>query len=214
MNKRSLFRYVLPTVIAAFCSYALFSQTPTPSPVANQPVQKVDYSESVPYEPQLFVPARDPKDKKKPKEEKPKPKPSPANKIAGPDGLLTIPVSVFTSNDTIVNGLTKSDLKVFIGEEEQMIVLVEVDKPLNVVLMLDVSPSTENRIKEIKNIVTAIVEKLGPADKVMIVEFNANMNVLVDFTTDRKAIAKAISKSKFGDGTAIYDAVSGLFQKK
>ena len=48
----------------------------------------------------------------------------------------------------------------------------------------------------------------------MIVDFSANMKVLVDFTTDRTAIAKAISKLKIGDGTAIYDAVSELFREK
>src|SRR5258708_9147388 len=88
------------------------------------------------------------------------------------------------------------------------------DEPLNLVLLLDVSPSTDSRIKEIKNIATQIVENLRPDDKIMIVEFSADMKILIDFTTDRKAIAKAISKSQMDDGTAIYNAVSELFRKK
>ena len=209
-----LFRYVLSAAVVAFCSSALFPQTPIPSPVSNTPIQKIDYSQSVPYEPHVFQPAKDSKDKKKSKNEKPSSGPTLTNKIGSADGLLTIPVSVFMSNDTIVNGLAKADLKVFISEEEQTIISVEADKPLNLVLLLDVSPSTDSRIKEIKDIATQIVGDLRPDDKVMIAAFSADMKILVDFTTDRKLITKAISKAKMNDGTALYDAISDLLRKR
>jgi len=209
-------------MVAAFCSIALVAQTPTPSPPATMPLPKIDYSESVPFEPEVFVPAKDTKKNnnnpkaQKPDKEKRKadPDPFPTNKTANTDGLLTIPVSIFVSSGGILSGLSRGDIKVFIGDEEQTIVSMDVDKPLNLVLLLDVSPSTDGRIAEIKNIATHLVASLRPDDKIMVVDFAQNLKILTDFTTDREAIAKAIGGSKMDDGTAIYNAMSGLFRKK
>ena len=166
MVKKILLQHVALIVVALSWT-ALFAQTPTPIPPVTPPLRKVNYSESVPFEPRVFIPAPNPKDKKKPKDEKPKPTPSPSppNKIANADGLLSIPVSVFAPNDGVLKGLSKADLKVFIGDEEQMITSVETEKPLHVVLSVDVSPSTENRIKVIRNVATNSLKILGPTTR-------------------------------------------------
>ncbi len=214
MEKRTLLRYALSAAIVVICSSVLIGQLPTPSSSVSTPTKKVDYSESVPYQPRVFQMGKDSKDKKKPKDDTTKVMPTLQANLGGEDRPFTFPVSVFTSDDKVVTGLSKTDLKVFIGDEEQTIISVANDRPLNVVLLLDVSPSTDSRIAEIRNIATQIVENLRPDDKVMVVQFCAEMKILSDFTTDRKAIARAISRSEMGDGTSLYNAIVELVRKK
>jgi VWFA-related protein len=60
----------------------------------------------------------------------------------------------------------------------------------------------------------SIVKRLRPQDKVMIVEFDDDMEILSELTDDREKISKAVRKLNFGDGTSIYDAVQSLFKKQ
>lgn len=212
MYRTILFPFALLTVAITFGYSTFYTQTPTPNPPAIRPIKQVDYSESIPYQPRVFPTVKDSKNKW-PKDNRSGLSQTAVKTLASQELPFKFPVSVFTSDDKAVDGLSKPDLKVFIGDEEQEILSIETDKPLNVVLLVDVSPSTESRMNEIRDIATHLVENLKPGDKIMVAEFAANMKVIVDFTTDRKAIAKAISKLKMDNGTAIYNAVSELFQK-
>jgi VWFA-related protein len=83
-----------------------------------------------------------------------------------------------------------------------------------VVLLLDVSPSTEYAIDEIRDAAKAFVDQLKPQDKVMVIEFDRKVHVLAELTNDRPTIYKAIQKADFGSGTALYDAVTFSLQQR
>jgi Ca-activated chloride channel homolog len=166
--------------------------------------QTIDYSESAPYKPREFKPE---KLKKKSKSE--------PEKISVDNGIINVPVSVFDRNGKFVEGLKQTDFTIFADEKEQEIASFQSagSEPLNLILLIDTSPSTEYKIEEIQDYALSIVKQLRPQDKVLVIEFNGNMKVLSELTEDRKTISKAIRKARFGDGTSLYDSLVKVLQK-
>lgn len=122
--------------------------------------------------------------------------------------LVTIPVSVFDRDGLYIPGLQMSDFKIFEnGKEQEVEYFATSDKPFTVILLLDISPSTEYKIEEIQDAAIAFTNQLKPQDNVMVIEFDYKVRVLSEITNNRQKIHKAIRKAKFGDGTSLYDAV-------
>lgn len=129
--------------------------------------------------------------------------------------LVTIPVSVFDRNGLYIPNLRQSDFKIFEdGKEQEIAYFGTTDKPFTVILLLDTSPSTEYKIDEIRRAAIAFVDQLKSQDKVMVIEFDENINVLAESTGDRQKIYKAINKADFGGGTSLYDAVLFSLNKR
>ncbi|MDQ4122406.1 MAG: VWA domain-containing protein [Acidobacteriota bacterium] len=129
--------------------------------------------------------------------------------------LVTIPVSVFDRNGRYLPGLQQTDFKIFEdGKEQQIAYFGTSEQPVTVILVLDTSPSTEYKIEEIQDAAISFVNQLKPNDKVMVIEFDANLNVLSDLTTDKYRLARAIRKADFGDGTSLYDTVDNIINRR
>lgn len=129
--------------------------------------------------------------------------------------LVTIPVSVFDRNGLYIPNLSQSDFKIFEdGKEQEIAYFGTSDKPFTVVLLLDTSPSTEYKIDEIRSAAVAFVDQLKPQDRVLVIEFDGNVHVLTETTSDRQLIYKGIRKADFGGGTALYDAVDFSLRKR
>lgn len=128
--------------------------------------------------------------------------------------LISIPVSVFDRNGFYIPNLVQENFKIFENDKEQEIAYFgTTEKPFTVVLLLDTSPSTEFKIEEIQDAAIAFINELQAQDKVMVVEFDENMNILAKPTNDKKKLTKAIRKADFGGGTSLYDAVDLAFNK-
>lgn len=129
--------------------------------------------------------------------------------------LVTIPVSVFDRHGLYIANLQKEDFRIFEdGKEQQVEYFGTSEKPFTVILLIDTSPSTDYEIDEIRAAARAFVDQLKPQDKVMVIEFDGNVQVLTEATGDRPTIYKAIKKADFGGGTALYDAVTFSLSKR
>jgi VWFA-related protein len=73
--------------------------------------------------------------------------------------------------------------------------------------MLDVSPSVSNSLQDIQDAALGFVRQLRAEDRVMIVAFDRNVRFLTDFTSDRYVLQRAISNTRTGNGTSVYEAV-------
>jgi VWFA-related protein len=128
--------------------------------------------------------------------------------------LVTIPVSVMDRDGRYIPNLRKEDFRIWEDEVEQDVAFfASVDKPFSVVLMLDTSPSTQFRLDEIQNAAISFVNQLRVEDRVMVVEFNEDVKVLSEFTTDRAKLERAIFRAKTDSGTSLYDAVDLVINK-
>jgi VWFA-related protein len=129
--------------------------------------------------------------------------------------LVTIPVSVFDRSGRYLPSLQQNDFKIFEdGKEQQIAYFGTSEQPVTVILVLDTSPSTEYKIEEIQNAAITFVNQLKPNDKVMVIEFDANMHVLSELTNDKYRLARAIRKADFGDGTSLYDTVDNVITRR
>ncbi|MCY7375164.1 MAG: VWA domain-containing protein [Pyrinomonadaceae bacterium] len=129
--------------------------------------------------------------------------------------LVTFPVSVLDREGRFITGLKKEDFQIFEnGKEQQVDSFASVEVPFTVILMLDVSPSTQFRIEEIQDSAIAFVNQLRGGDKVIVISFDEQVRVLSPATSNRNALRNAIRRAQFGDGTSLYEAVDYVINRE
>ena len=129
--------------------------------------------------------------------------------------LVTIPVSVFDRSGRFVSGLRQQDFKIFEdGKEQEVGYFGSTEQPVTVILVLDTSRSFRLRIEQLQEAAISFVNQLKPTDRVMVIEFDADINVLSELTNDRAKLARAIRKTDFGDGTSIYNTVDYVLKRR
>lgn len=122
--------------------------------------------------------------------------------------LVTMPVSVLDRDGRFISGLQQRDFRIFEnGVEQKLDYFQSVETPFTVVLLIDVSPSTQFRIDEIQNAAIAFVNQLRPADRVTVIAFDERVHILTPPTNNRYDLRNAIRQAEFGDGTSLYEAV-------
>ena len=129
--------------------------------------------------------------------------------------LVTMPVSVLDRDGRFVSGLSQRDFEIYENGAKQKIEYFQsVEQPFTVILMIDVSPSTQFRIDEIHNAAISFVNQLRPNDKVMVMSFDERVRVLTEPTNDRTRLRWAILGTDFGDGTSLYEAVDDAINRQ
>lgn len=129
--------------------------------------------------------------------------------------LVTMPVSVLDRDGRFITGLTQRDFQIFEnGVQQKLEYFQSVEQPFTVILMIDVSPSTQFKIEEIHDAAIAFVNQLRRDDKVMVIAFDDKVNVLSPVTGDRRVLQNAIRQSRFGDGTSLYEAVDFVLKQQ
>ena len=122
--------------------------------------------------------------------------------------LVTFPVSVLDRNGRFIPGLRQQDFKIFEnGVEQKIEIFNSVEQPFTVVLLLDMSNSTQFQISEIQDAAINFVNQLRRDDKVMVVSFDDKIHVLSQPTNNRNVLRNAILRADFGGGTSLYEAV-------
>ena len=122
--------------------------------------------------------------------------------------LVTVPVIASSRTGTYIADLTKEEFKLSEdGVAQEIAFLASVDAPFHVVLMLDTSNSTEEKLPLIQHAAIAFLEQLAPKDRVKVISFDGELHDWNDFTSDKAALRSAISQTKTGNDTHVYDAV-------
>ena len=129
--------------------------------------------------------------------------------------LVTLPVSVLDRDGRFISGLRQNEFKIFEdGVEQKIDYFQSVEQPFTVILLIDVSPSTQFKIDEIQNAAMAFVDQLRPSDKVMVIAFDRRVQVLSPVTNNRLQLKQAIREAEFGDGTSLYEAVDYVIEQQ
>lgn len=143
--------------------------------------------------------------------------PKPASKTSSePDvdtlkidtNLVTVPVIASSRTGGYIADLKKEEFKLTEdGVAQEIAFLASVDTPFYVVLMLDTSNSTKEKLPQIQRAAIAFLEQIRPNDKVKVISFDGVLRSWDDFTSDKTILRSAISKTRVGDSTRVYDAV-------
>lgn len=129
--------------------------------------------------------------------------------------LVTIPVSVLDRNGRFISGLKKEDFQIFEdGVQQQVEYFASLESPFTVILLLDVSASTQFKIEEIQNAAITFVNQLRQNDRVSVITFAEKINVLTPPTNNRAVLQNAIRQINFAGGTSLYEAVEQAISKE
>ena len=130
--------------------------------------------------------------------------------------LVTVPVSVLDRQGRFVSGLKRDDFRLFEDGIEQSIVHFEpTEMPFTVALLLDTSASTRFDLEEIKHAAIAFARQLRPQDRVLVVTFNDEVELLIEATNDFNRISDVIRMEvSSGQSTRLYDAVDLVIKKR
>jgi Mg-chelatase subunit ChlD len=121
--------------------------------------------------------------------------------------LVTVPVIATTRDGIYIPDLRQEEFSIAEdGKQQEIAFFATVNTPFHVVLMLDTSASTEQKLGEIKRAAATFVEQLQSVDRVKVISFDNELRELCDFTNDRIVLRNAIYKSVSGQGTRLYDA--------
>lgn len=122
--------------------------------------------------------------------------------------LVTVPVIASSRTGNYIADLKKEEFKVSEdGVPQQIAFFAAVSVPFHLVLMLDTSDSTQDKLPQIQRAAIAFLDQLSPADRVKIISFDSELHDWNEFTNDKAILRDAIKQTRSGKGTRVYDAV-------
>jgi hypothetical protein len=121
--------------------------------------------------------------------------------------LVTVPVIVTSINGLYITDLNKDEFNIAEdGVPHEIAFFGKISMPFHVILMIDTSASTQDKLRQIQTAAFAFVQQLQPADRVKIISFDDQIRDLNDFTSNRETLRTAINSTRSGSGTKVYDA--------
>ena len=122
--------------------------------------------------------------------------------------LVTVPVIATDPTGLYLTDLLKEDFAITEdGVPQQIAFFGKMAMPFHVVLMLDTSSSTQDKLRAIQQAAFTFVQQLQPADRVKVISFDDKVRDLNEFTNNRETLRVAINGTRSGEGTKVYDAV-------
>jgi len=139
--------------------------------------------------------------------------------------LINVTATVSDENGRFVSGLRQEDFSLFDEGERQTITHFNSERvPVSLGIALDSSGSMDREKMDAARaaIERLVMELLGPDDELFFIEFSDRVRTVQDWTSDRRALIRAVDRVIPRGGTAMYDAVaealpiaaSGKHQKK
>lgn len=125
--------------------------------------------------------------------------------------LINVSATVTDDNGRFVAGLRKEDFRVYEDDRLQEITHFSSERvPVSLGILLDTSGSmTPDKMKAARAAIDRFVfDLLGSDDELFFMEFNNAPRLRQQFTRDRQAVSRAVSRVSPAGGTALYDAVA------
>jgi VWFA-related protein len=129
--------------------------------------------------------------------------------------LMRFNASVTDRNGRAIGGMRESDFTVWEnGVERRVMNVAPANEPFNLVLLLDVSGSVEERMDFIRKAARDFLRTTSPQDKISIISFRDDIQVISDFSTDRNMLSRKLDEIDAGGGTALYDALGYVLSEQ
>jgi len=122
--------------------------------------------------------------------------------------LVPLNVTVTDKNSHLVTNLQKSAFQVFENGAAQEIKLFKrEDVPVSLGLIIDNSGSMREKRTGVESSALALVKDSNPQDEVFIINFNDEVYLDTDFTSDVQKMEQGLTKIDSRGGTAMRDAI-------
>lgn len=139
----------------------------------------------------------------------PNPKEEQTNVFRMDTDLVSIDVQVTDQKGALYGAkLTPEDFIVYEdGVRQKISNFAATEVPFNLVLLLDTSGSTRDELSLMQQAARRFLHELRSQDRVAILQFNQQVELIKDLTADRRKLEKALGELSGGSGTAFYDAL-------
>jgi VWFA-related protein len=123
--------------------------------------------------------------------------------------LVNLNASVRDRSGKPMAGLTQSGFQIYEDDVLQQVAFFSpTSAPFNLVLMLDLSGSTREKLDVIKQAAVRFLDALSPDDRVAIITFTREVRVISPLTQDRGLLRERIRQIQSANkGTALYEAL-------
>jgi VWFA-related protein len=123
--------------------------------------------------------------------------------------LVSVDVQVTDRNGMQYGAkLTAEDFVVYEdGARQKISNFSTTEVPFNLVLLLDTSGSTRDELSLMQQAARRFLDELRAHDRVAILQFNQQVELIKDLTADRNKLEKALNQLTGGSGTSFYDAL-------
>jgi VWFA-related protein len=125
--------------------------------------------------------------------------------------LVNVTVTVTDKNGRFVPGLRQDDFVIYEDNAKQEISHFDNERvPVSLGLVIDTSGSMAGeKLDYAQSAINRFLgELLDPQDEIFVTRFQSYPELLQDWTTDRKRLARVVARLNAGGGTAMYDAVA------
>lgn len=123
--------------------------------------------------------------------------------------LVRVHASVTDRAGRAIAGLRAADFTVIENGQQRRVTDVEpTNAPFNLVLLLDVSGSVEERMDFIRKAARNFLNTASPQDRIAIISFRDDIQIISDFTTDRSLLSRSLDQIDAGGATALYDSLA------
>jgi VWFA-related protein len=124
--------------------------------------------------------------------------------------LVTVDAVVTDRDGNRVSGVLRaSDFVIYEDGVRQAInSFSATDAPFNLVLLLDTSGSASHEIELMRRAALRFLDELRPRDRVAVIQFSKEVELLEDLTSERAEIEEALRLLKPGTGTSFYDSLN------
>ncbi|MEO8042173.1 MAG: VWA domain-containing protein [Acidobacteriota bacterium] len=128
--------------------------------------------------------------------------------------IVRLNVGVVDDRGRPITTLPQSSFAIYEdGVKQDISRFVAAPAPFSVVMMLDMSGSTRSFRQNIQMAATRFLDALAPDDRVAVVEFYSKVNLLNDFTTDRRTAFHSISVANGSGDTDFYKGLLFSLEK-
>lgn len=123
--------------------------------------------------------------------------------------LISLTATVADQSGKAVTGLKKDDFEVYEDGVPQNVSVFHNDEtiPVSIGILFDTSGSMVDKIDGVEDAIVHFSETTSPDDDIFLIRFSSFVSLVIDSTSDRRLIKRAVRSLEPGGSTALYDAI-------
>jgi Ca-activated chloride channel homolog len=121
--------------------------------------------------------------------------------------LVSLTVTV-TQGSKYVTDLEEADFEVFEdGVRQDLTFFTRLQQPISLAILIDTSNSMENSLRTAQDAAIGFVRRMRPDDVMEVIEFNSQVKIAQEYTSDVEALERAIRQTSVSGATSLYNAI-------
>ena len=130
-----------------------------------------------------------------------------AQRFRGGVDLVSLTVTV-TDGGRYITDLEQADFEVFEdGVKQPLTFFSRLQQPIALAVLLDTSASMEGKLGTAQEAAVGFARRLRKTDVMEVIEFDSQVNIVQEFTSDIALLEKAIQSTTVSGSTSLYNAI-------